>query len=79
MEYILALIVAGQFVLFWLHVREGQRQAAAERNKLLDRIQTGSAEKANILERQRETPPVPRKPIVDFPGIEGVELAGERR
>jgi Tfp pilus assembly protein PilN len=75
---LLALIGIAQFVLFWLYVREGQRQSASERDKLLDRIQTGSAERAGLLERTRETPPAPRKTVVNIGGIEGVELTGER-
>jgi hypothetical protein len=75
MLYLLSLIIAGQYVLLWLLFRDHQKQSAAERNKLLDRIQLG-AEKANLIERQREAPPAPRKPVADFPAIEGVEFKG---
>ncbi len=78
MQYILALIVAGQIYLNWLFNREQMRRAEAKIDKLLDRIQTGSAEKAALMERQRDTPPAPRKIVVDFPGLEGVEMSGER-
>lgn len=75
---LLSLIVGAQYYLFWLHACEGQHQAATERSKLLNRIQTGSAEKANLLNRET-TPGKPSRPVIDFPAIDGVEFTGERR
>lgn len=78
MSYLLLAAIVAQFVLFWLYVREDKQRAAREREKLLDRLQTGSAEKAALIERQEGgiKQPSPRL-TADLPSVDGVEFTGK--
>ncbi len=77
MTYFLLLIIAGQFALFWLYVRERAKADAAERDKLIDRIQTGDARLANQL-AQEKPKDAPRTLIANFGSLDGVEMVGGR-